>query len=152
MKAAKYMDNFLNGACDANSAINAIKGLGDVGKGLFSPIEAGARYFRGGEGVTLSESLGKTFLKDTSTVFRNAEGELVKDAAGKLVHNEAEARKLLGLAADAEISQGMNWSLENAQKSKALLGMSGIGVGMGVIGGLTHDSAGNTDIAGIPGI
>lgn len=45
-----------------------------------------------------------------------------------------------------------NWALGNISLKKAGGAVVGTGMGMGIIGGLTHDSAGNPDIAGLPGI
>ena len=53
---------------------------------------------------------------------------------------------------DAGKQGARNWALTNLSLKKAGGAVVGTGVGMGVIGGLTHDSAGNPDIAGIPGI
>ena len=90
--------------------------------GILSPFEAASHYAHT-PGATVADSLANTFLKDTSQTIKKGAKEATYD-----------------------------WSMNNLNKKKLALGMSGIGITAGIAGGLTHDTAGNIDIAGLPGI
>lgn len=73
------------------------------------------------------------------------------EMASRYYHDYGNGGSLLE-AAEQTFLKDVNagWAVNNINKRKVVGGISGIGIGMGIAGGLTHDSAGNIDIAGIP--
>ena len=119
-KAARHLDDLVTGNFSTfskgNQGINGFSALHQAAISLTSPFEAVSRYYHGGQGYGIADTLADTFLIDKGT-------------------------------------QGArNWALQNIQTKKIAGSIAGSGITMGVIGGLTHDSAGNPDIAGLPGI
>lgn len=122
---------------ESNNGINEIKGLTSVsttrrvGEALASPFEAVSRWAHGEKGYGFTDALADTFLME-------------KDVAAKDILNEAgEVVRKAGTR---------DWGMQNIAKEKLAGSVVGIGMTAGVLGGLTHDTAGNIDIAGIPGI
>lgn len=122
---------------ESNNGINEIKGLTSVsttrrvGEALASPFEAVSRWAHGEKGYGFTDALADTFLMEKDVAAEN-----VKDKAGKIIR-EAGTRE---------------WGPSNWAKEKVAGSIVGIGMTAGIAGGLTHDTAGNIDIAGIPGI
>lgn len=119
------VDGTLTGLLHSNEATNAIKALGKKSRAVLSPVEMISRYAHD-EGVGLTDAFAQTFMEDTTKALRNGAKE----------------------AAEASY----DWSLNNLKKGKMAGGLVGIGLATGIAGGLTHDTAGNPDIAGLPGI
>ena len=118
----EYVGAAIEGSLHSNEAVNAFRAAHKNTTAVLSPIEILSRYAHT-EGEGVVDAFAKTMLNDASKVVRDGAKEATYD-----------------------------WAVSNINKRKVVGGMSGIGLGAGVLGGLTHDTAGNTDIAGLPGI
>ncbi|MBO7449497.1 MAG: hypothetical protein J6U54_03940 [Clostridiales bacterium] len=119
-KVVQHLDDLVTGNfstfAKGNQGINGFSALHQTAISLTSPFEAISRYYHGGQGYGVVDSLADTFLIDKGT-------------------------------------QGArNWALKNIQTKKIAGAYAGASLTASVVGGLTHDSAGNPDIAGLPGI
>ena len=132
-RAGKYLGELISGnfepVLDANKQINKISGFHKAGMGLASPIEFLSRWGHESGGIT--DAFARTFMKNPGIAEKD-----ILDAAGKVVREKGTR----------------DWGMSNIRKGKLAMGVAGLGIMGGVAGGLTHDTAGNADIAGLPGI
>jgi hypothetical protein len=119
----EYVGAAIEGTLHSNEAVNAFRAAHKNTAAVLSPVEMLSRYAYGAKGEGVVDAFAKTVLNDVSKVARDGAKE-----------------------------ETYNWAVSNLNKRKIAGGMSGIGLGAGILGGLTHDTAGNTDIAGLPGI
>ena len=131
-KWVKHTGKYIGGLLEGNKAITkAYPQKYGMTANALSPFEAISRYAYGGKGYGFTDALADTFLMEKDVAAAN-----VVDNAGKIIR-EAGTR---------------DWGPSNWAKGKIAGSVVGIGVTAGIAGGLTHDTAGNIDIAGIPGI
>ena len=132
-RAGNYLGKLISGDFEpvlkANQQINKISGFHKAGVGLASPIEFLSRWGHESGGIT--DAFAKTFLKNSAPAAK----DLVNDA-GEIIMKEG----------------ARDWGMSNIRKGKLAMGVAGLGIMGGVATGLTHDSSGNADIAGLPGI
>ena len=113
--------------------INKLNGLQKFTIAATSPLELISRYSNSEDGFI--KSLQKTYLKGPKNVAKNEAGQFL-NKAGEVVAEEKDAFKYYGM--------------NNLDYGKIAGTASGLGIGGGIAYGLTHDSHGNTDIAGLP--
>ena len=132
-RAGKYVGDLVSGdfnpVLEANKQINKISGFHKAGWALSSPIEMISRW--GHQEGGLTDAFANTFMVNAAT----AEKDILNEA-GEVIRKKGSR----------------DWAMSNIRKGKLAGGISGIGIMAATASGLTHDSAGNADIAGLPGI